>query len=93
MLGTEDFEKNFNTFFSRFLKVLWVLFFFIRHTIYIEMACNHLFGIGSLALVKPEDDKRTFTLAQAELAVFDRDVYNLILDVETLHDIAKVQVF
>ncbi|XP_059170192.1 alpha-mannosidase 2C1-like [Physella acuta] len=61
----------------------------LNHTIYIEMACNHLFGIGSLALVKPEDDKRTFTLAQAEVAVFDRDVYNLILDVETLHDIAE----
>ncbi|KAK3704578.1 hypothetical protein RRG08_033620 [Elysia crispata] len=61
----------------------------LHHIVHIEMACNHLFGIGNLALVKPEDDQRTFTLKQAEIALFDRDVYNLILDVETLHDIAK----
>ncbi|CAL1528910.1 unnamed protein product [Lymnaea stagnalis] len=60
-----------------------------RHTIYIEMACNHLFGIGNVAIVTPEDDQKRFTLNQAEVAVFDRDVFNLILDVETLHDIAK----
>ncbi|RUS90694.1 hypothetical protein EGW08_001498 [Elysia chlorotica] len=59
------------------------------HVVHIEMACNHLFGVGNLALVKPEDDQRTFTLKQAEIALFDRDVYDLILDVETLHDIAK----
>ncbi|KAH9525275.1 Alpha-mannosidase 2C1 [Bulinus truncatus] len=61
----------------------------LHKIIYIEMACNHLFGIGNVALVKPEDDKKTFSLCQAEIALFDRDVFNLILDVETLHDIAK----
>ncbi|KAK0052625.1 alpha-mannosidase 2C1-like isoform X1 [Biomphalaria pfeifferi] len=61
----------------------------LHKIIYIEMACNHLFGIGNSALVKPEDDLKTFTLCQAEVALFDRDVFNLILDVETLHDIAK----
>ncbi|GFS08736.1 alpha-mannosidase [Elysia marginata] len=61
----------------------------LHHVIHIEMACNHLFGVGNMAIVKPEDDKRTFSLNQAELGLFDRDVYNLILDIETLHDIAK----
>ena len=40
--------------------------------------------------MKPEDDQRTFTLKQAEIALFDHDVYDLILDVEALHDMAKV---
>lgn len=57
------------------------------------MACNHLFGIGSIAIVTAEDEKKRFALVQAEVAVFDREVYNLILDVETLHDIAKVRFF
>ncbi|BFZ09579.1 hypothetical protein BsWGS_12618 [Bradybaena similaris] len=61
----------------------------VQQTIYIEMACNHLFGIGNVAIVKPEDEKKTFTLSQAQVAVFDRDVFNLVLDIETLHDIAK----
>ncbi|GFO19170.1 alpha-mannosidase [Plakobranchus ocellatus] len=61
----------------------------LHHIVHIEMACNQLLGIGDLAIVKPEHDERTFTLRQAEIAVFDRDVFDLILDIETLHDIAK----
>uniref|UniRef100_A0A0B7AQ44 Uncharacterized protein n=1 Tax=Arion vulgaris TaxID=1028688 RepID=A0A0B7AQ44_9EUPU len=61
----------------------------LQQTIHVEMACNHLFGIGNVAIVTQEDDKKTFALTQAELAVFNRDVFNLILDIETLHDIAK----
>ncbi|CAG5119019.1 unnamed protein product [Candidula unifasciata] len=61
----------------------------LQQTVYIEMACNHLFGIGNLAIVKTDDEKKTFTLSQAELAVFDRDVFGMILDIEILHDIAK----
>lgn len=54
------------------------------------MACNSLFGIGNCALVSPDDSKKKFTLAQAEIALFDRNIWNLILDIESLHDMAKV---
>lgn len=60
-----------------------------RQRIYIEMACNGLFGAGNNGLIQEPDPNRQFTLAQAELAVFDRRIYNLILDVEILHGMAK----
>lgn len=53
------------------------------------MACNTLFGAGN-GLINPPVPDKTFTLSQAEIAVFDRDVYQLMLDIETLHDMAKV---
>ena len=54
------------------------------------MACNTLFGIGNMVTQRPSDKDRKYSLSQAEIAVFDRDIHELILDVETLHDIAKV---
>ena len=55
------------------------------------MACNTLFGIGNGVTQRKADNDRKFTVTQAEIAVFDRIIHDLILDVETLHDIAKVE--
>ncbi|XP_061176887.1 alpha-mannosidase 2C1-like [Saccostrea echinata] len=60
-----------------------------RCSLYIEMACNGILGVGGDSMIGPPDMNRTFTLSQAEIAIFDREVYDLILDVETLHDMAK----
>lgn len=60
-----------------------------RQKIHIEMACNGLFGAGDNGMIERPDPNRYFTLAQAEIAIFDRRVYDLILDVEMLHDMAK----
>ncbi|ESO98562.1 hypothetical protein LOTGIDRAFT_142661 [Lottia gigantea] len=57
--------------------------------LYIEMACNGLLGCGLNGMINPPDFKKCFTLQQAELAVFDRQVYKLMIDVEILHDMAK----
>lgn len=54
------------------------------------MACNRILGEGKDSMIGPPDMNKTFTLSQAEIAVFDREVYDLIIDVETLHDMAKV---
>ena len=54
------------------------------------MACNGLFGAGQNGMISPVDPNRQFTLQQAEVATFDRDVYDLITDMEILHGIAKV---
>ncbi|XP_077120078.1 alpha-mannosidase 2C1 [Ranitomeya variabilis] len=59
-------------------------------TLYIEMACNGLFGAGQGGMIAPVDPKKTFTLQRAELAVFNRDVQELLLDFEILYDMARL---
>lgn len=61
----------------------------LRQTFYIEMACNTLFGNGSPNMISPPDRKRYFTLDLADIACFDRQVYDLIMDLEVLFGIAK----
>uniref|UniRef100_A0A8C5QTT5 alpha-mannosidase n=1 Tax=Leptobrachium leishanense TaxID=445787 RepID=A0A8C5QTT5_9ANUR len=57
---------------------------------YIEMACNGLFGAGQGSMIAPVDPRKTFTLQKAELAVFRRDVQELLLDFEVIYDMAKL---
>ncbi|XP_072045135.1 alpha-mannosidase 2C1-like [Amphiura filiformis] len=57
-------------------------------TLYIEMACNGMFGAGS-GLITPPDVNKTYTLSTAEIRVFNRKAYELLMDVETLYDMAK----
>ncbi|KAL8600141.1 hypothetical protein ACOMHN_060093 [Nucella lapillus] len=61
----------------------------LRYTVYIEMACNGLFGAGENGLIAPANPNQYFTLQQAEVATFDRDVYGLIMDMDILHGMAK----
>eukprot|EP01112_Ceratiomyxa_fruticulosa_P015164 TRINITY_DN4432_c0_g1_i2.p1 TRINITY_DN4432_c0_g1~~TRINITY_DN4432_c0_g1_i2.p1 ORF type:complete len:1042 (+),score=228.32 TRINITY_DN4432_c0_g1_i2:83-3208(+) len=55
----------------------------------IEMACNGMFGVGKDGLINAPDPTRTFTLSQAEVAVYDPLAYSLYLDLIMLHEIAK----
>ena len=57
---------------------------------YIEMACNEMFGAGEGGLINPTNPDRYFTLSCCEAVVFDRQVYRLIRDVEFLYNTAKV---
>lgn len=43
----------------------------------------------SLLLLDPVDPDRTFTLELAEVCTRDEKVYNLLMDLEVLHDMAK----
>ncbi|XP_054706199.1 LOW QUALITY PROTEIN: alpha-mannosidase 2C1-like [Uloborus diversus] len=61
----------------------------LRQTFYVEMACNTLLGSGSPTMISPPDRKRYFTLELADIAVFDRQVFDLVMDFEVLHGIAK----
>ncbi|KAG8576025.1 hypothetical protein GDO81_009750 [Engystomops pustulosus] len=54
------------------------------------MACNGLFGAGQGGMISPVDPKKIFTLQRAELAVFNRDIHELLLDFEILYDMAKL---
>ncbi|XP_067129297.1 alpha-mannosidase 2C1-like isoform X2 [Centruroides vittatus] len=61
----------------------------LRQTYYIEMACNTLIGAGKPTMISPPDPDHYFTLNIAEIAVFDRQVYNLIIDLEVMLDMVK----
>ncbi|NXE46124.1 MA2C1 mannosidase, partial [Casuarius casuarius] len=58
--------------------------------LYVELACNGLFGAGKGSMIAPPDPDRRFTLSKAELAVFNRDVYELLVDLEILLDMAQL---
>uniref|UniRef100_A0A8C0IZ64 Alpha-mannosidase 2C1 n=1 Tax=Chelonoidis abingdonii TaxID=106734 RepID=A0A8C0IZ64_CHEAB len=62
-------------------------------TVYVEVACNGLFGAGKGSLIAPPDPDKKFTLHKAELVVFNRDVHELLVDFEILVDMAKAQQF
>ncbi|KAL4232509.1 hypothetical protein ACF0H5_007201 [Mactra antiquata] len=58
-------------------------------SVYIEMACNGMFGAGDNGMIAPPKLDKTFTLNFCQVAVFNRKAYNLLREVELLHDIAK----
>ncbi|MBN3307873.1 MA2C1 mannosidase, partial [Amia calva] len=59
-------------------------------TLYVEVACNGLFGAGQGSMIAPPDPDRKYSVQRAELAVFNRDVSALLTDFEMLVDIAKL---
>uniref|UniRef100_A0A669D8L5 alpha-mannosidase n=1 Tax=Oreochromis niloticus TaxID=8128 RepID=A0A669D8L5_ORENI len=58
-------------------------------TLYVEMACNGLFGAGQGSQIAAPDPNRKFSVQRAELVVFNRDVRELLTDFEMLVDIVK----
>uniref|UniRef100_A0A8C0H932 Glycoside hydrolase family 38 central domain-containing protein n=1 Tax=Chelonoidis abingdonii TaxID=106734 RepID=A0A8C0H932_CHEAB len=58
--------------------------------VYVEVACNGLFGAGKSSLIASSDSDKKFTLHKAELVVFSRDVHELLVDFEILVDMAKL---
>lgn len=61
-----------------------------RLELFVEMACNGLFGAGEGTQISPPNPNKQFTLAKANLAVIDRDVKTLILDLQVLTELARV---
>ncbi len=49
-------------------------------TLYVEMACNRLFGIEA---------RQRYVLEQAEIAVFDREAWDLLWDFKVIADLAQ----
>uniref|UniRef100_A0A8C6E982 alpha-mannosidase n=1 Tax=Moschus moschiferus TaxID=68415 RepID=A0A8C6E982_MOSMO len=60
-------------------------------TLYVEVACNGLLGAGKGSMIAAPDPEKMFQVSRAELAVFHRDVYKLLVDLELLLGIAKAQ--
>ncbi|XP_060770876.1 alpha-mannosidase 2C1 [Neoarius graeffei] len=59
-------------------------------TLYVELACNGLFGAGQGSMIAAPDPNRKYTLHKAELVVFNQAVQELLIDFEMLVDIVKV---
>ena len=57
------------------------------------MACNGLFGVGEGTMISPPSSSRYFDLSMVEIAVFDRDCYQLILDITMLIGMAQVSAY
>uniref|UniRef100_A0A3B3XAV2 alpha-mannosidase n=1 Tax=Poecilia mexicana TaxID=48701 RepID=A0A3B3XAV2_9TELE len=62
-------------------------------TLYVEVACNGLFGAGQGFMIAAPDPKRMFSVQKAELVIFNRDVQKLLTEFEMLVDIVKAQQF
>ncbi|XP_021489225.1 alpha-mannosidase 2C1 isoform X1 [Meriones unguiculatus] len=58
-------------------------------TLYVEVACNGLLGAGKGSMIAAPDPEKMFQLSQAKLAVFNRDVHSLLVDLELLLGVAK----
>uniref|UniRef100_A0A8B9KDL5 alpha-mannosidase n=1 Tax=Astyanax mexicanus TaxID=7994 RepID=A0A8B9KDL5_ASTMX len=59
-------------------------------TLFVELACNGLFGAGQGSMIAAPDPNRKYTLQKAELVVFNREVQELLTDFEMLLDIVKL---
>ena len=57
--------------------------------LWIEVACNDLFGAGAGGMISPPDPKRMYSLKKAHIAVFDREAFDLFTDLEILVGMAK----
>ncbi|XP_044306519.1 alpha-mannosidase 2C1 isoform X2 [Varanus komodoensis] len=57
-------------------------------SLYVEVACNGLFGAGKGSMIAPPDPDKRFSLRKAELVVFNREVHELLVDFEILRDMA-----
>ena len=62
----------------------------LRYTLYVEVAANGMFGAGKDGMINAPDPAREYTLSMAEIAVFDAAVYEVLMDLTVIIDMAKV---
>ena len=55
-----------------------------------EAAANGMFGSGRNGMINSPDPARRFPLNFVEVALFDLEVYNLLIELKILYDISKV---
>ncbi|KAG9063638.1 Glycoside hydrolase, 38 vacuolar alpha mannosidase [Linnemannia hyalina] len=57
--------------------------------LWVEMACNGMFGAGKNGLINPPEDNRTFYLSQVELAVPNHAAWTLFYDMQVITGMAN----
>ena len=58
--------------------------------VFVEMACNGLFGAGKNDQIQPPDSNKYFVLKTVDLVVKDHNIQQLITDFEIVIGLAKV---
>ncbi|XP_027714108.1 alpha-mannosidase 2C1 isoform X1 [Vombatus ursinus] len=58
-------------------------------TLYVETACSGVFGAGKGSMIAPPDNEKRFSVTRAEMAVYHRNVHELMMDMEILLGMAK----
>lgn len=58
-------------------------------TLYIEMACNHMFGNGDGDMIKPPNPNTYWRLDRAQVAVFNRNLWKLREDLDIMYNISN----
>ena len=61
----------------------------LQGEVYIEMACNGMFGNGNNGLIRPPDPNRRFPLLNAELVSVNVPVRKLFWDMHTLYHLVR----
>uniref|UniRef100_A0A673YPV6 alpha-mannosidase n=1 Tax=Salmo trutta TaxID=8032 RepID=A0A673YPV6_SALTR len=59
-------------------------------SLYVELACNGLFGAGQGSMIATPDPDRKYSVQKAELVVFKQEVRELLTDLEMLVDVVKL---
>ena len=62
-----------------------------RFSVYIEAVASDMFGAGASGMINPPDPSRYYSISVAELAVFDGDVHDLLMDLTIIYDMAEVR--
>ncbi|GJJ70118.1 alpha-mannosidase [Entomortierella parvispora] len=57
--------------------------------LYVEMACNGMFGTGKNGVINPPEDNRTFQLAKAEIVVPNKPAWELYYDMQVILGMAN----
>jgi alpha-mannosidase len=58
-------------------------------TVFIEVACNGLFGCGGGSMISAPEERRTFSLAQCDLALLSKEGDGLFWDFVVLRDLVE----
>ncbi len=64
-----------------------------RYVLYVEVAATGLCGAGEGGLINPPDPNLHYPLSTVEIAVFNQDAYDLLMDLTVIIDMAKVQIW
>ena len=60
------------------------------YTLYLEVAANGICGAGENGLINAPNPNKYYSISLADVAVFDRDVYNLLWDLKVMLGVIQV---
>jgi alpha-mannosidase len=58
-------------------------------TLFVEMACNGMFGNGQNGMIRPPDPNKSFTLSDVQIVILNTEAYDLYWDLIVMCDLFK----